>query len=222
MIKLIIFDWDGTLMDSAYKITNCIAAAAIEVGIEPPEHDDAKLVIGLGLFEAMQRLFPDQSNQTLLALVEAYKQHFVSADSTPQPLFEGVREGLARLEESGVALAVATGKSRVGLDRVLDESDLRSVFHTTRCADEARTKPHPQLLLDIFDFTAIAPRNAIMIGDTTFDMEMAAAAQTRRIGVDYGVHSKSSLKKLGVETICATFNEVIEVLMQSEMEPVFQ
>ncbi len=199
-------------MDSALKITRCIQAAARELAIPEPDHHDAKLVIGLGLEEAMQRLFPYVSAAQTQQLVAAYKHHFVHEDRTEQGLFEGVREGLERINAAGTFAAIATGKSRVGLDRVLDEVGLREQFVFTRCADESRTKPHPQMLHDILDFTAIASDRAIMIGDTSFDMDMAFNAKVAGLAVSYGVHSPSTLQKTNAAAIVDSFEQVLDWL----------
>ena len=221
MIQLVIFDWDGTLMDSALKITRCIQAAARELEIPEPSYDESKVVIGLGLNEAMQRLFPQIPDAKITQLVEAYKHHFVHNDKTEQELFSGVREGLERINATGAMVAVATGKSRVGLDRVLDIADLRSQFVTTRCADESRTKPHPQMLHDILDFTAIPNKNAIMIGDTSFDMDMAHNADMTGLAVSYGVHSHDTLLQTKARSLVHSFDEVLSWLDQNGLEKAF-
>ena len=155
MYQLIIFDWDGTLMDSAQKIANCIKAAARDVGVEEPSDEKAKSIIGLGLTEAMTVLFDSASASQVERIVEAYKYHFVTGDDTAQGLFEGVEQGLQALEDVGAVLAIATGKSRAGLDRVFSETDLKKHFVVTRCADETRSKPHPQMLHEILDLSLI-------------------------------------------------------------------
>ena len=221
MNQLIIFDWDGTLMDSALKITRCIQSAALAVGLEPPPFDTAKLVIGLGLDEAMRNLFKQSPDSQIKQLIESYKHQFVHADATEQPLFAGVEAGLQHLNEAGALVAIATGKSRVGLDRVLDQSGLRSYFAFTRCADESRTKPHPQMLLDLLDYTAIPVEKALMIGDTSFDMDMAANAQMRGLAVSYGAHPLSWLQKTSATDIVHSFEDVLNWINTSGLEPAF-
>lgn len=205
-------------MDSAQKISNCIRAAARDVALEPPSDLAAKSIIGLGLIEAMHRLFPNLTPAQVTALVEAYKYHFVTGDSTEQALFEGVEKGLRRITATGAVVAVATGKSRVGLDRAFDVTGLAEHFIYTRCADESRSKPHPQMLHDILDFTSIEPAKAIMIGDTTFDMEMAHNANIAGLGVAYGVHSEASLMQANALSVMSSFDHVIDWLSDEKLD----
>jgi len=221
MYQLIIFDWDGTLMDSAQKIANCIKASARDVSLVEPSDQDAKSIIGLGLFEAMQRLFPGIQEPKLGQLVDAYKHHFVVGDVTEQGLFEGVEQGLQALEDAGAVLAVATGKSRAGLDRVFSETGLKQHFITTRCADETRSKPHPQMLHEILDFTAIRPDKAIMVGDTTYDMDMAANAGIVGLGATYGVHSEAMLRDSKALAVGDSFNELLAWLLNGKVEKAY-
>lgn len=208
-------------MDSAQKIANCIQAAARDVGIKEPTEQQAKNIIGLGLSEAMQLLFPHQSPATISRLVEAYRYNWLQADKTAQQLFPQVRSGLAKLAESGAFLAVATGKSRVGLQRQLDELDLGQYFVASRCADETRSKPHPQMLLELLDYTAVNPHNTLMIGDTSYDMEMAHGAEVAALGVSYGVHSEAVLRKSGAAQTLNSFAEVIEWLLPNRVRAPF-
>lgn len=222
MYQLVIFDWDGTVMDSAMKIASCIQASAIDVGLEAPSIEAAKNIIGLGLNEAMLKLFPTASNNDLNAMVNAYKYHFVTGDKTEQKLFEGVAEGLQALESAGAILAVATGKSRVGLDRVLKLVNLGHHFTVTRCADETRSKPHPQMLHEILDFTAIEPHKAIMIGDTSYDLDMALNANVSGLGAGYGVHSDATLKSSKALSVEPSFKHIIHWLLDGRIERAYQ
>lgn len=221
MYQLVVFDWDGTLMDSAQKIANCIRAAARDLGIAEPSDNKAKSIIGLSLFGGMQRLFPQLNKQQTNNLVEVYKHHFVKGDVTEQKMFAGVEQGLQTLNDSGVLLAVATGKSRTGLDRELNEVNLRHHFVATRCADETRSKPHPQMLLELLDYTAIDPKKSIMIGDTSFDMEMAANAGVHGLGVSYGVHSESALRDANAIDVVDSFLELVAWLTNNRLEKAF-
>lgn len=224
MYQLVIFDWDGTIMDSAMKIASCIQVSAKDVGLSVPTIDEAKNIIGLGLHEAMCQLFPNASNAELAAMVDAYKYHFVTdtKTKTEQKLFDGVAAGLHALEEAGAILAVATGKSRVGLDRVLSLVDLKHHFTVTRCADETRSKPHPQMLHEILDFTAIDPHKAIMIGDTTYDLDMAANAKMPSLGAGYGVHSSEMLQNARALSVEPSFEHIITWLLDSRIERAYQ
>ena len=221
MYQLVVFDWDGTLMDSTLKIANCICAAARDTELAPPTISAAKSVIGLGLHDCMRILFPRASQAQHLAMIERYKYHFVSGDDTQQALFEGVSQGLKALEKAGVLLAVATGKSRVGLDRAFETVDLAHRFTVTRCADETRTKPNPQMLHEILDFTAIDANKAIMIGDTTYDMDMAANAGMHGLGVSYGAHAKETLLASPALHVQDTVTDLFEWLLDGRTQKAY-
>ncbi len=221
MYQLIIFDWDGTLMDSADKIANCMRSAAHSVGLEMPSVDQAKNIIGLGLSEAALSLFPGANVAQRKALLDAYRYQFVQADTTKQKLFDGVRQGLHELNQTGAFLAVATGKSRRGLDRALNDSQLREYFSVSRCADETRSKPHPQMLYEILEYTSIEASKSIMIGDTSYDLDMARNANMAGLGVSYGVHADEVLKKSGAITVEQDFKGVLKFLLDGRTEKAF-
>jgi phosphoglycolate phosphatase len=195
-LRLLVFDWDGTLMDSAARIVSCMEAAMRELGIASPGTARVKEIIGLGLHEALDTLFPGAEQALREALAERYRYHFLVADPTPSILFPGVRETLQTLRAQGYLLAVATGKSRRGLDRALDETGLAHLLDATRCADEAFSKPHPQMLLDILDHLAVEPGEALVIGDTEYDLLMARNAAVDAVAVCYGVHEPVRLQRL--------------------------
>lgn len=190
---LIVFDWDGTLMDSEAKIVNCIQAAATDCDLQVPTRNAARRVIGLGLHEALSTLFPTQSTSRLEMLVARYRQHFLHDDKTEMVLFPGVREGLASLVDQGYLLAVATGKARRGLQKVLRSTETAHLFISTRCADETFSKPHPQMLEEILAESGVGRQQALMVGDTTYDMQMACNAGVARLAVSYGVHTREQL-----------------------------
>lgn len=221
MYQLVIFDWDGTLMDSTQKIANCIRASARDVGLVEPTVKEAKNIIGLGLYECMEVLFPTASKASHAAMVERYRYHFVSGDQTEQSLFSGVNEGLTKLEEAGALLAVATGKSRVGLDRAFSVVSLNTRFVVTRCADETRTKPNPQMLHEILDFTAIDVSKAIMVGDTSFDMDMASNAKMAGLGVSYGAHPKEILLESHALSVQDSVDTMIDWLLDGRIEKAY-
>jgi phosphoglycolate phosphatase len=198
--QLVVFDWDGTLMDSEARIVTCIQAAARDAGIAEPSREAARDIIGLGLAEAIARLFPGESSAALERLVERYRHHWLGEDLAPAPLFSGAREVLDALEQAGYLLAVATGKSRRGLDRVLEETGLGGRFVTTRCADEAFSKPHPQMLIDILERVGVGAQDALVVGDTEYDMQMAANAKAHAVGVSHGVHPPERLRRHGAIT----------------------
>ena len=185
---LIVFDWDGTLMDSEARIVNCLQAAFGDLGLPPPAREALRDVIGLGLDEALLRLHPGADPQTLRDLVTGYRRYFLEIDPTPSVLFAGARETLTQLAEAGYRLAVATGKGRVGLDKALADTGLGALFHATRCADETFSKPNPQMLLELMDELGADASATLMIGDTEYDMQMAVNARTKALAVSYGVH----------------------------------
>lgn len=191
--ELIVFDWDGTLMDSAAKIVRCFQAAARDAGVPEPEAADVRNIIGLGLDEAMDMLLPQVDAGTRRQVAQCYRRHFVDLDTTVVTLFPGVAEGLDRLHEAGYRLAIATGKARRGLDRVLRDTATAHYFCASRCADEAFSKPHPQMLHDILAYTGVSADRALMVGDTTYDLEMAAAAAVGSLAVSYGAHERERL-----------------------------
>lgn len=201
MSELIVFDWDGTLMDSEGRIVACLQQAARDLGREVPPAGRAREVIGLGLRQAVARLFPDASDSEVQALSDAYRRHFLADELAHSELFPGARELLEELAEAGRFLAVATGKSRRGLEKELDLTGLRDLFHVTRCADETFSKPNPQMLLEILDYTGREPAQAVVVGDTEFDMQMAANAGTPAVGVGHGVHSADRLLGAGALTV---------------------
>ncbi len=195
--RLVVFDWDGTLMDSEARIVACLRAAIADVGLPPRPAEALRGIIGLGLQEALHALYPDADAAARQALVERYRYHFLVENTTPTALFEGVPALLAALEARGHLLAVATGKGRAGLNAVLEETGLAQRFHCTRCADETRSKPHPQMLEQIMDATGSMPRETLMVGDTAFDLEMARHAGADALGVAWGVHGAERLRAQG-------------------------
>ena len=190
---LVVFDWDGTLMDSEARIVDCMQRAAADVGVDVPGRAEARDIIGLGLEQAVARLFPRADAARVGAIVDAYRRHWLGDEVAPASMFAGSHELVAELHEAGSLLAVATGKSRKGLEKSLAESGLGGVFHVTRCADETFSKPHPQMLEEILTDLDTAPRRAIMVGDTEYDMQMAANAGVPAVGVTHGVHSAERL-----------------------------
>ncbi len=191
---LIVFDWDGTLCDSVARIVHAMQSAALDEGLEPPPDAAVRNIIGLSLPHAMLKLFPDDSGKHC-DLIAAYSYHFVHSNHIPDSaLFDGVRDMLANLGSSGHDLAVATGKSRRGLDRAFAQFNLGDVFAFSRCADETRSKPHPQMLQELLDVSWTDVSDALMIGDSTYDLEMAAAMGMGSVGVTYGVHPPEVLR----------------------------
>jgi phosphoglycolate phosphatase len=190
---LIVFDWDGTLMDSTATIVKCIQASAKDLGLPIPTRESASHVIGLGLGEALQVVLPDVDPKYYPRMVERYRYHYLSKDHE-LTLFDGVHEMLQELSQQGYFLAVATGKSRVGLNRSLNAARLLSTFDATRCADETFSKPHPAMLQELTRELGQDLRRTVMIGDTTHDLMMAQNAGSASIAVEYGAHPVDQLQ----------------------------
>lgn len=193
--ELIVFDWDGTLMDSQQRILDCLKSAASDC--DAPQLDDDVFcdVIGLGLHEATATLYPKFSSREVEQYADRYRYHYLVANETHSPLFDGAEDTLKHLKEAGYWLAIATGKGRQGLDLVLDKSSLSDYFLTSRCASETFSKPHPLMLEEIMDELGMAPEQTLMIGDTEYDMQLAQNARTHYLAVSYGVHSIDRLLK---------------------------
>lgn len=191
--KLVVFDWDGTLMDSAARIVACFQAAAKDVDLPVPHAEQVRNFIGIAMREAVAGMFPDADDQAHLRLIERYRHYDAGADTTPSEMFAGVVNMLDGLDRDGYFLAVATSKGRRGLDRVLHRMGMTGLFHATRCADEAFSKPHPQMLLDILEHVGVEPGQALMVGDTEYDLQMARNAGVDAVGVTCGVHAHERL-----------------------------
>jgi phosphoglycolate phosphatase len=189
---LIVFDWDGTLMDSTATIVKCIQAAAKDLGLPIPSREQSAHVIGLGIGEAMQVAMPGLDPKVYPRIMERYRYHYLAKDHE-LTLFDGVHEMLQDLSQQGYFLAVATGKSRVGLNRSLNAAGLLSTFDATRCADETFSKPHPAMLQELTRELGQDLRRTVMIGDTTHDLMMAQNAGSSGIAVEYGAHPLDQL-----------------------------
>lgn len=195
--QLIVFDWDGTLMDSEARIVSCMRAAGKDLKLPDLPSDQIKDIIGLGLAEAIHRLYPDLGAEKLIEMVDRYRFHFLGDSVKHSSLFDGAEKVIAQLEADEYMLAVATGKSRRGLEKEFDVTGLGPVFHASRCADETFSKPNPQMLLDILDKLGVEAKDTLVVGDTEYDMQMAINAGADGLGVAYGVHSTDRLYKYG-------------------------
>ena len=191
----IVFDWDGTLMDSTKTIIKCIRSAAQDLGLPVPSVKNASYVIGLSMLDAMKVAMPDLDPGLYPKVIDRYRQHYFNQDND-LVLFDGVDEMLADLAQQGYFLAVATGKSRVGLNRALNASKLLTRFDATRCADETFSKPNPAMLFELTRELGQDISRTVMIGDTTHDLQMARNAGADAIGVSYGAHETSLLEPL--------------------------
>jgi len=201
--ELLVFDWDGTLIDSAAAIASSLQAAAEDLGLERPSEARARHVIGLGLKDALRYVVPQLPESDYGRLVERYRVHFLALDAETG-LFPGVAAGLAALAEAGWLLGIATGKSRRGLERALDQTGVRHHFVTSRCADEGYSKPHPGMLQAVMADVGAAPGATLMIGDTTHDLAMAANAGVPGLAVAYGAHPREELLALAPEACIDT------------------
>lgn len=193
--ELIIFDWDGTLIDSIDWIVHCLQSAARAHDCTVPEPQVAKNIIGLSINMAMKELFPEVDAVTLQHLINSYRQEFFSKQITEHDLFPGVHVMLTQLKQAGYFLAIATGKNRAGLDKALHATKTAALFCTSRCADETASKPHPRMLEEIMRQTNIKAENTLMIGDSVHDLQMADNANIFAIGVSCGAHSKELLQQ---------------------------
>jgi phosphoglycolate phosphatase len=212
-LRLIVFDWDGTLMDSETQIVHSLLGAIADMELEARSVEQCRNIIGLGLREAVVALYPGTDDGFAERFVERYRHHWfrISNDSE---LFPGARETLLLLKEAGFLLAVATGKGRIGLDRVLHQTGLNDVFASTRCADETRSKPHPQMLQEILRELGIDAGQAMMVGDTEYDMDMAREAGVHSIAVSYGVHDRLRLMQGGPLVCLDTISELPDWLAE--------
>lgn len=209
--ELLIFDWDGTIMDSTGLIARCIQDACRELGLPVPSDADARWVIGLGASASVKYVAPTLAPERHAEFAGRYRGHYLAREHEA-PLFEGIAALLAELRSRGRRLAVATGKSRHGLDRALQASGLAAHFEASRCADEGFAKPHPGMLLALLEATGVEPGRALMIGDTTHDLELAANAGVDAVGVTYGAHEAGLLRDRPARHLAASVQELREWL----------
>ena len=207
---LYIFDFDGTLVDSVDGIVAAMQAAIKDTLLPQKSFAQVSNIIGLGLAEALQTLFPGIEGKQAKQMAERYSYHFVN-DHTGLVLFDGVESVLQSLQAAGHSLAIATGKSRLGLNRVFESSSLQQYFAYSRCADETKSKPHPLMLNELLAETGVDAIDALMIGDSTYDIEMAANAGIKSVGVSYGVHSSQQLTAAGAERVINCFDELLSL-----------
>lgn len=207
--RLVIFDWDGTLMDSVGRIVSSMQAAAKDCQWPVPDECRVREIIGLSLKVAIPILFGERTEAEIELLIGRYREHYLFLDKTPTTLFTGVKEVLAALKDQGYLLAVATGKARAGLDRVLKETSVTHLFEATRAADEANSKPDPLMLEQILEQLSVPVGQALMIGDSIHDMEMARRLGMDRIGITWGSHDASALQAYAP---CQVFDDLGQLL----------
>ena len=191
--RLLVFDWDGTLADSEQRIVAAARSAIDTLGLPARSHEQVRAIIGLAMGEACRMLFPDMPKSQESRFIACYREYYLRNTGTPVALFAGAEATLRALVEQRYRLAVATGKGRRGLDRDIASHGLDALFSTTRCADDAPSKPHPQMLVDIMDELDVASAETLMIGDTAYDMEMARNAGVATVAVSSGVHDRQRL-----------------------------
>ena len=211
---LIAFDWDGTLFDSTALIARCIQAACRDVGAEVPSFEQAAFVIGLGLRDALTHAAPGFPVERYAELASAYRRHYFAAQHEVL-LFEGTLPMLQALRGRSHLLAVATGKSRRGLDEALGTTQLQGLFDATRTADETASKPHPQMLLELMAELGAPPARTLMIGDTTHDLEMAVRAGVAGLGVSYGAHDHAAFGAHGPVFVAHSTRELHDWLLDN-------
>ncbi|MFN3614374.1 MAG: HAD-IA family hydrolase [Rubrimonas sp.] len=212
-LGLVIFDMDGTLLDSAALICAAMAEAFAASGREPPTPERTRQIVGLSLPIAIATLDPALTGEALAEVVENYKKSFIALRSSGQEigralLFPGAREALGRFDARGALMGVATGKARRGLEHILDGHALRPYFVTTQTADDAPSKPHPGMIFNALRATGVDAPRAAMVGDTTFDIQMARAAGIAAVGVAWGCHDPDALRAAGASAIIEDFQEL--------------
>lgn len=190
----VLFDWDGTVMDSTYSIASSIQLASADLELPVPSIQQASWVIGLSLESALYRAVPDLTAEQMPLFLERYRYHFMQRDPHIK-LFDGILPFMGELRGRQIALGVATGKSRQGLDRVLQQVNLSTFFDATRCADETRSKPDPEMLHQLLAELMLEPEQVLMVGDTVHDIHMAANAGMDSVAVTYGAHDPQTLVK---------------------------
>lgn len=205
--QVIIFDWDGTLVDSTGRIVDSMQRAARDIGLAEVPDSAVQNIIGLGLPEAIKTVWPDIHADQLPVMSAAYAHYFVVDSQVGMDFFPEARDMLERLRIN-YRLAVATGKSRKGLDRMLDDMAIRHCFDITRCADETKSKPNPQMLKEILVELDLQPEQALMVGDTSYDLDMAKAIGMDSVGMSHGAHDESVLLACGPRAICHSIQEL--------------
>lgn len=207
--KAIVFDWDGTLMDSISKIVESMQSSADVLGLPVPSYEQAKNVIGISLLPALKQLFNIEDEQQANTLFHTYKDHFKDHAQISSPLFAGAIELLEELKNRGYILAVATGKARLGLEHNWLHSNTGHYFSASKTADDAQSKPSPDMLEQLLSELELCAEQVLMVGDTTYDMAMAEAITMDRIGVSFGVHHPDELKQHKPVAIIDSLDELL-------------
>lgn len=208
--QLVVFDWDGTVVDSAARIVAAVRSASLSMDLAPAVAQDIVCQIGLSLETIFSTLHPDQDHEAVEQLCTAYRDNWSRNSMIDAPPFDGAKACLQRLDALGIMLAVATGKSRRGLNQSFSDTGMNNHFVTSRTADEAFAKPNPQMLLDVLDQTGQDRQQTLMVGDTVFDMQMAANARVPAVGVCWGSHSREQLSDAGALACFDDFESLTE------------
>ncbi|WP_443750491.1 HAD-IA family hydrolase [Asticcacaulis solisilvae] len=210
-LKLVVWDVDGTLVDSRASIFKALQEAAVTVGLDAPTYDEVRQIVGLSLLEAVRHMRPDLAPDRAEAYASAYKQAFIRMHGDPdfhEPLYPGAEETLRRLKRDGWLIGMATGKSRRGIERNTEVYGWGDVFDTSFCADDGPSKPHPHMLDCNMVALGVDAHQTVMIGDTTHDIHMGRAAKVRTIGVSWGFHTVEELQAAGADVIVHDFNQL--------------
>ncbi|WP_417321095.1 HAD-IA family hydrolase [Emcibacter sp.] len=216
-MKLVVFDCDGTLVDGQHMILDSMRHASLVCEVDYPGDEPVRRIVGLTLLRAIEDVYPDLQADHHLALREAFIDRFkqLREDEHEEPLFEDVREVLEHLTGEGYLLGVATGKSRRGLVNTLKNHDLEKYFITLNTADDGPGKPHPSMLLNAMRDAGTTPENTVMVGDTTFDIQMAKAARVCSVGVNWGYHPGEELVTAGADHLIERILHLPEILGMS-------
>lgn len=210
--SLVIFDWDGTLINSVPNIVQALSLGAEQLRLPVLDETCYKGVIGLSLGNAARSLYPDLGEDEMVGFIRAYRQHYLSLEQSPSAPFPGVTDGLDWLKGRGTRMAVATGKGRPGLDRSLKANRYENYFAASRCADETRSKPHPLMLEQLLDELQVSVDEALMVGDSGFDLEMEACMGMERVAVTYGAQSRDELLKHDPVCVADSFDDLVRWL----------
>ncbi|MEZ5680335.1 MAG: HAD-IA family hydrolase [Erythrobacter sp.] len=216
MSRLVIFDCDGTLVDGQAAICDTMEQAFAKAGLPAPDRNAVRRMVGLSLPYALRELAPDASDEERARVVDAYKEGYRGlrmSGALQEPLYDGIGDLVAKLDAAGWLLGVATGKSDRGLHACLDTHGIRQLFVTLQTADRHPSKPHPSMLDTALAEAGVAPEDAVMIGDTSFDMEMAVAAGVRAIGVSWGYHNSDELMATGASAVADTIEQLEELII---------
>ena len=214
-LALVVFDWDGTLMDSIGRIVRCLHLAIAEIGAEPRSDAQLRDIIGLGVRQATEALYPEADDALMNALSRSYRLYYLERDTTPTPLYPDAEAVLAALTERGYLLAIATGKSRRGLNEALTSTGLSHFFATTATSDEHPSKPNPAMLSHVIERLGVDPRDTIMVGDSAYDLQMANNLRVAGVGVTHGAHDAVRLRRCGPEALIDRLAELLPLLGQS-------